>query len=58
MCCVYIGLHLAYQTYQEIQFMTQARQSLIVRGLLPMLADPQHPVSFFFLEFYLVIFHS
>lgn len=28
----------------------QARQSLIVRGLFPMLADPRHPVS-------LAIFH-
>ena len=26
----------------------QARQSLIVRGLVPMLADPRHPVSFQF----------
>ncbi|KAL5150133.1 Pyruvate kinase 1, cytosolic [Glycine soja] len=45
MCCVYIGLHLAYQTYQEIQFVMQARQSLIVRGLFPMLADPRHPAE-------------
>lgn len=26
----------------------QARQSLIVRGIFPMLADPRHPVRFFF----------
>lgn len=26
----------------------QARQSLIVRGLFPMLADPRHPVSISF----------
>nr|GMC63599.1 Pyruvate kinase, cytosolic isozyme [Ipomoea batatas]GMD86225.1 Pyruvate kinase, cytosolic isozyme [Ipomoea batatas] len=27
---------------------SEARQSLIVRGIFPMLADPRHPVRFFF----------
>lgn len=47
----FCGLHCTTflnQTNEEIQFVTQARQSLIVRGLFPMLADPRHPVSFFF----------
>lgn len=32
-------------TNLQFNFLTQARQSLIVRGLFPMLADPRHPVS-------------
>ena len=32
----------------------QARQSLIVRGLFPMLADPRHPVSSVFHLFYMM----
>ncbi|KAJ0027632.1 hypothetical protein Pint_35831 [Pistacia integerrima] len=36
----------------------EARQSLIVRGLFPMLADPRHPVSsvFFILHFVITLF--
>lgn len=34
------GAHGQFSAY------VQARQSLIVRGLFPLLADPRHPVSF------------
>lgn len=34
-----------YKHDAESSIKMQARQSLIVRGLFPMLADPRHPVS-------------
>ena len=47
-----LGRFLSYKSYASdgLSLVTrvtlyQARQSLIVRGLFPMLADPRHPVS-------------
>lgn len=41
-------------TNLQFNFLTQARQSLIVRGLFPMLADPRHPVSDCFIIFFVL----
>lgn len=46
----YVKLHASLRSLTRVTTY-QARQSLIVRGLFPMLADPRHPVSlviFFF----------
>lgn len=42
----YLYVFFIYMLYQwTFKYNSQARQSLIVRGLFPMLADPRHPVS-------------
>ena len=60
-----LGRFLSYKCYasDSLSLVTrvtlyQARQSLIVRGLFPMLADPRHPVSLVLSSFLLHVISS